>query len=69
MFVASIAVTVLVTILFMLALRPVAASLNLVDRPGGRKEHIGDVPIIGGVSMFLGVSVGLLIMPAIASVV
>ena len=65
MFIASIAVTILVTVLFMHALRPVAISLHLVDRPGGRKEHVGDVPIIGGVSMFLGVSVGLLIYPGL----
>ena len=65
MFVASLAVTILVTVLFMLALRPVAISLNLVDSPGGRKEHVGDVPIIGGVSMFVGMSVGLLVIPGL----
>jgi UDP-GlcNAc:undecaprenyl-phosphate GlcNAc-1-phosphate transferase len=62
-FAASLAVTTLITVLFMLALRPLAVSLNLVDRPGGRKEHVGDIPIIGGIAMFLGVSAGLLILP------
>ena len=63
MFAASLAVTILVTVLFMLALRPMAVGLNLVDRPGGRKKHVGDIPIIGGIAMFLGVSAGLLIVP------
>lgn len=67
MFVASIAVTTLVTVLFMLALRPLAIGIRLVDRPGGHKEHVGDVPIIGGIAMFLGVSAGLLILPGLES--
>jgi UDP-GlcNAc:undecaprenyl-phosphate GlcNAc-1-phosphate transferase len=41
------------------ALRPLAKSVGLVDRPGGRKAHIGDVPIIGGIAMFIGVFAGL----------
>lgn len=63
MLTASIAVTTLVTVVFMLALRPMSVGLNLVDRPGGRKEHVGEIPIIGGISMFLGLSAGLLIVP------
>jgi len=42
----------------MFALRPVARSIGLVDRPGGRKHHSGDVPLIGGIAMFLGVVAG-----------
>ncbi len=48
----------LVTILFMCALRPVARGIGLIDRPGGRKMHIGDVPVIGGLAMMGGVIVG-----------
>lgn len=44
----------LVTILFMLALRPFARSVGLIDRPGGRKMHIGEIPVIGGLAMFAG---------------
>ena len=44
----------LVTILFMFALRPLARSVGLIDRPGGRKMHIGDIPVIGGMAMFVG---------------
>src|SRR5262245_29305640 len=50
----------LVTILFMFALRPLARGLGLIDRPGGRKMHIGEVPVIGGLAMAGGLVVGTL---------
>lgn len=40
------------TAIILLAIRPLATSYGLVDMPGGRKQHIGAVPIIGGVAMF-----------------
>lgn len=55
----GIAIALVVTIVFMSALRPLAQAVGLVDRPGGRKSHVGDVPIIGGIAMFLGVFAGL----------
>jgi UDP-GlcNAc:undecaprenyl-phosphate GlcNAc-1-phosphate transferase len=48
----------LVTVLFMFALRPVARSVGLIDRPGGRKAHVGEVPVIGGLAMSAGLLVG-----------
>src|SRR5687767_15593612 len=48
----------LVTVLFMFALRPVAREIGLIDRPGGRKMHIGEVPVIGGLAMTAGLLVG-----------
>lgn len=50
--------TLLATILFMFALRPVAKGVGLIDKPGGRKMHIGEVPVIGGLSMMGGLLVG-----------
>lgn len=47
----------LVTVLCMLALRPFARSVGLIDRPGGRKMHIGEIPVIGGLAMFAGLLV------------
>lgn len=47
-----------VTILFMFALRPVAAAAGLVDVPGGRKRHGAPVPVIGGVAMCIGLGFG-----------
>lgn len=37
-----------------------ASRIGLVDRPGGRKQHEGDIPITGGVAMFLGFALGAL---------
>src|SRR5690349_17485099 len=48
----------LVTILFMFALRPVARGIGLVDRPGGRKMHVGEIPVIGGLAMAGGLAIG-----------
>lgn len=50
----------LVTILFMFALRPLARGMGLIDRPGGRKMHIGEVPVIGGLAMTGGLAIGAL---------
>lgn len=54
----GLALPLLVTILFMFALRPFARSVGLIDRPGGRKMHVGDIPVIGGMAMFAGFLVG-----------
>lgn len=35
-------------------LRPLAFRIGLVDSPGGRKLHSGEVPLIGGIAIFLG---------------
>jgi UDP-GlcNAc:undecaprenyl-phosphate/decaprenyl-phosphate GlcNAc-1-phosphate transferase len=47
-------VAFLITLIFMFALRPVAVAIGLVDRPGGRKVHVGIVPVIGGLAMYFG---------------
>ena len=36
------------------ALRPFARALDLIDRPGGHKTHHGEVPVVGGLGMFVG---------------
>jgi UDP-GlcNAc:undecaprenyl-phosphate GlcNAc-1-phosphate transferase len=52
------------TLLAMAALRPVAVAVELVDKPGGRKTHRGEIPIVGGIAMFLGCIFGIgLIQP------
>jgi UDP-GlcNAc:undecaprenyl-phosphate/decaprenyl-phosphate GlcNAc-1-phosphate transferase len=50
----------LVTTLLMFALRPVARGIGLIDRPGGRKMHVGEVPVIGGLAMAGGLAIGTL---------
>lgn len=56
--VAAVVLPLLITVLFMFALRPVARGVGLIDRPGGRKMHEGEIPVIGGVAMFLGLGLG-----------
>ncbi len=43
-----------VTVVSIWLLRPVAIKIGLVDSPGGRKKHMGDVPLLGGIAMLSG---------------
>ena len=43
----------------MLALRPLALRVGLVDKPGGRKRHEGHIPLIGGIAIFAGLFAGI----------
>ena len=57
-----------VTAVFMFVLRPLAILIGLVDSPGGRKAHVGDVPIIGGVAMFIGMFTGMMVISGLSYV-
>jgi UDP-GlcNAc:undecaprenyl-phosphate/decaprenyl-phosphate GlcNAc-1-phosphate transferase len=57
--IASFSATVALAFL----LRPIARSLDFIDRPGGRKQHSGEVPVIGGLAMFVGLALGLSVLP------
>lgn len=46
------------TALAIIAIRPLAIAIHLVDRPGGRKTHHAEVPIVGGLAMMLGIILG-----------
>jgi len=50
----------LVTLISILLLRPFAKKLGIVDKPSKRKEHQGYIPLIGGISIFVGVYVSIL---------
>jgi len=65
---ASVAVAIAVTVVFMFALRPLAFRVGLVDKPGGRKLHEGEIPIIGGLAMFAGIFASLVVIPIPAPV-
>lgn len=43
------------TSLAIAVLRPFSVQLHLVDLPNQRKQHVGAVPLIGGISVFVGV--------------
>jgi len=50
-------------LLAMIALRPIAIAVKLIDRPGGRKRHVGEVPVVGGIGMLLGMVLGMGLLP------
>jgi len=41
----------------------VSKKINLIDIPTDRKPHIGSIPVIGGLAMFLGISIATLLSP------
>ena len=44
----------LTSLITLIILRPLAIKFNLVDHPSERKNHIGNIPLIGGICVFLG---------------
>ena len=37
-----------------ISLRPIAIKIGLTDKPNSRKKHFGHIPLIGGISVYLG---------------
>ena len=52
--------SLLITLLSILILRPFARKFKVVDEPSKRKSHQGKIPLIGGLAIFLGVYVSVL---------
>lgn len=48
--------------LCILLLKPIAPRVGLVDHPDGRKKHIGRIPLVGGIAIWLAFSLTLLIV-------
>lgn len=44
----------LVTLTSILVLRPIAIKYNFIDKPNNRKFHEGQIPLVGGISIFFG---------------
>jgi len=55
-------IAMLATLFCIWLLRPLACRLGLVDSPGGRKVHVDDIPLIGGIAMFFGFCFALLFL-------
>ena len=51
MFVQGLTAFSLTTVMLLLLI-PWAQSIGLVDHPGERKQHIGQIPLIGGLAIF-----------------
>ena len=54
------AITFIATTTSIIVLRPISYRLGLVDLPSDRKHHQGSVPLVGGLAMFIGITLGLL---------
>lgn len=50
----SLFVTFFGALLTLLIMRPIAIKIGLVDKPNYRKRHQGAIPLIGGISLFIG---------------
>lgn len=53
------AIAFIVTALAITLLKPVAEMIGLTDKPAERKLHAGEIPLIGGISIFFGASVAI----------
>lgn len=54
----------LITYLLIWLAKPIASRCGLVDQPNHRKLHEGSVPLVGGVCVFIGISMSMLtLMP------
>ncbi len=60
----SLITAVVITASLLVFLRPIAVSIGLVDRPDARKKHRADVPLIGGISILIGLSLSVLLLPS-----
>jgi len=58
-------ISMLVCAILILLLRKVAHRLDIVDRPGGRKQHEHPTPMVGGLAMFIAVLAALFIGDAL----
>jgi len=52
-----------ITLQLLMVLRRLAPRIGLLDTPGGRKDHQGAVPLVGGLAMFIGFAFSLLLLP------
>ncbi|WP_368164183.1 UDP-N-acetylglucosamine--undecaprenyl-phosphate N-acetylglucosaminephosphotransferase [Aeromonas sp. R6-2] len=51
--------------LFLFLLRKLAKKINLVDRPNGRKQHQGVIPLVGGIAIYLTLMLALWVQPTL----
>ena len=55
MFIIFLIVTAFISSFFaIIILRPLAIKVGLIDKPTVRKAHVGNIPLIGGVSVYIG---------------
>ncbi|CAK9886443.1 MAG: Undecaprenyl-phosphate alpha-N-acetylglucosaminyl 1-phosphate transferase [Candidatus Erwinia impunctatus] len=60
----ELALVFLFSLFFLFCARRVAKKIGLVDKPNYRKRHQGVIPLVGGISVFAGMTFGLLLSHA-----
>jgi len=53
----------LATIILIVLLRPVAILIGLTDKPNTRKQHVGNIPLIGGIAIYMAFGAAVLVSP------
>ncbi len=61
-FILSLLISFWGTFISIKLLKPLAIKCRLVDKPNERKIHIGEIPLIGGVSVYFGFFMSLILM-------
>lgn len=56
-------IAIMISIMCLKIVSPLAERLNLVDYPGGRKQHENSKPVIGGIAIFIGFAAAMLSLP------
>jgi UDP-GlcNAc:undecaprenyl-phosphate GlcNAc-1-phosphate transferase len=51
------------TIIVILLQRPVAIRVGLTDKPNARKQHVGSVPLVGGIAIYMAFCLAVLVSP------
>lgn len=50
------------TVLCIVLLKPISGSLGLLDHPDKRKDHVGAIPLVGGIAIWIAFTISLLFM-------
>ena len=58
----SLLVALLSTAFAIVILRPLAHKIGLIDVKDHRKKHTGEIPLIGGLAMFVGIAIGVILL-------
>ena len=53
--IAALTTAMLTSLVAIKIISPLALRIGLVDIPSARKRHVGEIPLIGGISVFVGV--------------
>lgn len=57
----NIIIAFITSLISLIIIRPFAVKFNLVDYPNERKSHTGNIPLVGGICIFLGLLIPYLI--------